>query len=68
MMVARLRFTEEERQQIFFGGEDLFISEILYPDHEGKSRFTPLDVMVGMQHLKVNPPIEESQGDGSKTD
>lgn len=65
MMLARVRLNEEERQRIFFGCEDLFISEIIFPNAEGRLGFTPLDVQVGMQHYKIDKPIAENQGDGS---
>lgn len=64
MLLARLRLNVSERKLIA-DGEDLFISELLWPDAEGKIRFTPLDLQVGMQHWKVDPPIEEST-DGSR--
>lgn len=64
MLVARVRLNVTERKQVA-DGEDLFISELLWPDGEGKVRFTPLDLQVGMQHWKVDPPIEEST-DGSR--
>jgi len=56
--LVRATFTPEERQAIA-NGEDIFISELCWADF-GKPSFTPLMMTVGMQHWKVDPPIEES--------
>lgn len=67
LMLARLRLTEQERQRLYFDGEDLFISELCFPSDDGAIRFTPLEVQVGMQHFKVDKPIEERPDDRGTT-
>lgn len=65
MLLTRVRLDSFDKARIAVG-DDLFISELVFPDTEGKVRFTPLDIQVGMKHWKVDPPIEEST-DGSRT-
>lgn len=58
--LVRLTLTPEERAQVA-SGEDIFISELCWdPNDLDTAKFTPLTVTVGMQHWKVDPPIEES--------
>lgn len=73
--VVRATFTDDERALIA-AGEDIFISELCWGHltYSGKrgyvigpARFTPLTVVVGMQHLKVEQPIAESSDDNRQT-
>ena len=58
MFLCRVRLTPTERLEIL-NGEDLFITQLAFPNKDNKVNFAPLDVQVGMQHFKIDP-IEES--------